>query len=241
MKRLVSLFVLLAAIGSTAFAQGIKSYPLANGHKVNVLNLLKEPYHAYFNQELLVSSLEKLSAEYGLSTDFDIGLNVSTSGIFLTVQGITIDPLAATKYSPISKDGRTYLPLKLQLEAFYCAAQWFVSFVQNPFAPADVRTFLNRLSMESTSFLVGVTQGLRTLNVRGTLSEKTGVHFEPKLEWWDFSVKGQFTMKTVMIPQTPETYAALSEWLLYLEPSEDPAKPGIKKDIALVRAFFGLE
>lgn len=241
MKRFVSLFIIFAVIGLGASAQGVKSYPMANGHTVNVLNLLKEPYHQYFDHDLLVSTLEKLSADYGLSTDFDIGLNLSTTGIFLTVQGITVDPLAASKYSPIVKDGKTYLPLRLQLEAFNCAAQWFVSFVQNPFAPAEVRTFLNNLSMESTSFLVGITQGLKTLSVRGRLSEREGVHFEPKIEWQDFSVKGVFTIKTIPIPQNAETFAALSEWLLYLEPSEDPAKPGFKKDIAMVRAFFGLE
>jgi len=241
MKRFVSIIVLLAVFSISTFAQGIKSYPMANGHKVNVLNLLKESYHQYFDHDLLVRTLEKLSEDYGLSTDFDIGLNVSATGIFLTVQGITIDPLAPSKYSPVLKDGKTYLPLRLQLEAFNCAAQWFVSFVQNPFAPAEVRTFLNRLSMESTSFLVGITQGLRTLNVRGRLSEREGVRFEPKIEWQDFSVKGVFTMKTIPIPQNAETYAALSEWLLYLEPSEDPGNPGFKQDIAMVRAFFGLE
>jgi len=241
MKRIIIVLALAATFASTAIAQRVTSYPIGNGHVLKFTNLLKDQYQPFFDYAALAKEFDRISSDYALSTDIDIGLNPTDKGIWLTVQGIQIDPKRPSKYRPIIEGEAAYLPLQLQADAATAAYLWFMSFLANPVVPQDIQLLLSRTAIKSTRFLVAVEEGLRTLSISGNLTGGRIV-FDPQYKWQDFSNTKALVMKTIQLPQWPEITAALrNDFRLYLASPVDPAKPGFEGETMGVYRFYGLK
>jgi hypothetical protein len=240
MKRIIIVLALAATFASTAVAQRVTSYPIGNEHVLKFTNLLKDQYQPFFDYAALAKEFERISNDYGLSTDIDIGLNPTDKGIWLTVQGLKIDPKQPSKYRPVIEGEAAYLPLQLQADAATAAYLWFMSFLANPVVPQEIQMLLSRTSVKSTRFLVAVEEGLRTLSVSGSLTGGRIV-FDPQYKWQDFYNAKALVMKTIQLPQRSDVSAALRNDLrLYLASPVDPAKPGFEGETMGVYRFFML-
>jgi len=240
MKRIALVIVLMAVFTSITVAQPVSRYPIGNGHVLKFTNYLNEQYQPFFDYAALAEAFAKISSDYNLSTDIDIGFNPSDKGIWLTVQGIKIDPKHSSKYRPVIEDEATYLPLKLQVDAAVAIHIWFMSFLANPAVPEDIQMLLAKVAIKSTRFLVAVENELRTLSVKGSITVGS-IAFDAQFRWMDFS-SGQFIMKDIKLPQTPEVLDALRKDLkLYLVTPVDPANPEAEGDTMGVYQFFGLK
>jgi hypothetical protein len=240
MKRISIVIILMAAISGSAFAQEVRSHPLGNGRVLKFTNLLKDEYQPFFDYTSLAKEFDRISNDYGLSTDLDIGFNPSDKGIWLTVQGVKIDPKQSSKYRPIIEGEDTYLPLQLQAEAATAVYIWFMSFLANPVVPQNTQMYLAQTATKSTRFLVAIENELRTFSVTGSITGGR-ITFDPQFRWMDFS-SGQFILRDIKLPQRPEILVALGKDLkLYLPPPDDNAKAGDDGETMGIYRWFGLK
>ncbi|HOY89756.1 MAG: hypothetical protein CVV47_16680 [Spirochaetae bacterium HGW-Spirochaetae-3] len=250
MKRTLVIIITILILGSTGFAQSRNaSYPLANGHKLIVTNLLKPELWGFFDNAGLADALSKISDEYELSTDIAVAFNPTATYLYLPVQGIEFDPAKATKIAPITDSGLLgeaqvyYLPTSLQKQVMLAVVEWVRSFINNTAVPEELRSLINKLVQTSPPrFICSITNKHRTIMLSGTIPALQYISFEPKIQWQDISNYQSPIFATIAIPAPYNDTAITSvQGRLYLENPDIPGNPTVKKDTIWIYKLFGLQ
>jgi|GEM_PF-6515305 len=240
MKRIVIVFVLVAAALGSAFGQKNIVYPIGNGHDLRILNLFPAEHHQYFDNARLAKDFLAISAFYGLDTDFEIGINPTATMMWVTIQGIEVDPTKVPKIVPVKDGDEYYLPLKLQADTCMALYGYIQRFIDQSEAPRDIRDKARLLSLQSFKFMTGITRAHITLEIRGGIAANR-MFFEPQIQVKDLTNWKAPVFLTIKMPTA--TYymnRLVPEGLMFLETTEDPKNPLITKDSYYVLSFFGL-
>lgn len=240
MKRIAIVILLVAAIANTAIAQQTASYPIGNGHSLKVLNLFSPEFHQYFDNARLAKDFLTISEFYGLATDFEIGINPTATMMWVTIQGIEIDPTKVPKLIPVKDGDEYYLPLKLQADTCMALYGYIQRFIDKSDAPRDIREKARLLSLQSFKFMTGITHDNVTLEIRGGIAANR-MFFEPQIQMKDLTNWKTPVFLTIKMPTAPYYMSRLvPEGLMFLEPPEDPKNPSVAKDSIYVYKFFGI-
>jgi len=241
MKRTLFALVCLLALTGTAFAQAKPTIvPIGNGHNLKIVNLFSAELHQYFDNTRLAKDFLAISDFYGLSTDFEIGVNPNVSMMWVTIQGIEIDPTKVPKLVPIKDGDEYYLPLKLQADTCMALYGYIQRFIDKSDAPRDIREKARFLSLQSFKFMTGITRDNVTLEIRGGIAADR-MFFEPQIQVKDLTNWKAPVFLTIKMPTAPYYMNRLvPEGLMYLETPEDQKNPLVTKDSFYVFNFFGL-
>jgi len=249
MKRTLLALITALTLVSVGFAQSRDaSYPLANGRKLIVTNLLKPELWGFFDNAGLAAALSKISEEYELSTDFNVAFNPTANYLYLPVQSIEFDPTKASKIAPQEGTGLlgegkvNYLPTDLQKSIIFAVGAWVQSFIGNAAAPEDLRGMLNRLTLSAPPrFICSITNKSRFIVLSGTFPALRTISFDPKIQWQDLSNPKAPFFATIAIPSPYNDYAFTTvQGRMYLENPDIPGNPSLKKDTIWIYKLFGL-
>ncbi len=246
MKRTLFVLISVFMLGSTGFAQSRDaSYPLANGHNLIVTNLLKPELWGFFDNAGLAEALSKISEEYELSTDFNVGFNPTATYLYLPVQGIEFDLAKASRIAPVTDTGLSgegqiyYLPTELQKQVLVAVVAWVRSLINNTAAPEELRSLISKLVLTSPPrFICSIANNSRFIMLSGTIPALQYISFEPKIQWQDLS---NYVFATIAIPAPYNDYAITTEQgRMYLENPDILGNPTVKKDTIWIYKLFGL-
>ena len=241
MKRILLALACLLAFTFMATAQPKPTIvPIGNGYNLKVVNLFSPELHQYFDNEKLAKDFFTISEFYGLSTDFEIGINPTATMMWVTIQGIEIDPTKVPKLVPIKDGDEYYLPLKLQADTCMALYGYIQRFIDQSEAPRDIRDKARLLSMQSFKFLSAITHDFMNISIRGGIIANR-MNFEPQIQWQDLLNVKSPVFLTIKMPTAPYYMNRLvPAGLMFLETPEDPKNPAVKKDSYWVFKFFGL-
>ncbi len=241
MKRTFLAFVCLLAIAGMATAQPKPTIvPIGNGPNLKILNLFSADLHQYFDNARLAKDFLTISEFYGLSTDFDIGVNPTAAMMWVTIQGIEVDPAKVPKLVPVKDGDEYYLPLKLQADTCMALYGYIQRFIDQSEAPKDIRDKVRLLSLQSYKFMTGIARGSVMLEIRGGIAANR-MFFEPQIQVKDLTNWKAPVFLTIKMPTAPYYMNRLvPEGLMFLETPEDLKNPLVTKDSYYVFKFFGL-
>lgn len=243
MKRPLLALISVVLLVSVGFAQSRDaSYPLANGRKLIVTNLLKPELWGYFDNAGLAAALSKISDEYELSTDIYVAFNPTATYLYLPVQGIEFDLAKASKIAAYASGEAANLPNALQKEVMFAVGTWVRSFIGNTAAPEDFRSMINQLVLSATPrFICSITNKQRFIVLSGTLQALQIISFDPKIQWQDLSNPKAPFFATIKVPSPYNDYAFTTvQGRMYLENPDIPGNPSLKKDTIWIYKLFGL-
>lgn len=249
MKRTMLALISLVLLVSVGFTQSRDAnYPLANGRKLIVTNLLKPELWGFFDNAGLAAALSKISEEYELTTDFNVAFNPTASYLYLPVQSIEFDLAKASKISPVTRtgifgEGEIYsLPTDLQKQIMVAVIAWVRSFIGNPAAPEDLRGMLNRLTLSAPPrFICSISNAHRYIVLSGIMPALQYVSFDPKIVWREIGKTGELFQATITIPAPYNDFTFTSvQNRMYLENPDIPGNPSLKKDTIWIYKLFGL-
>lgn len=241
MKRtLLALAFILSIAGMTAAQAKPTIVPIGNGYNLRISNLFSADLHQYFDNTRLAKDFLTISEFYGLSTDFDIGINPNVSMMWVTIQSIEIDPAKVPKLVPV-KDGEDYyLPLKLQADTCMALYGYIQRFIDKSDAPQEIREKTRLLALQSFKFMTSIKRGPVSIQVRGGIADFQ-IYFEPQVVVQDLTNWKSPVLLTIKMPRSPYYLNRLvPEGLMYLETPEDPKNPLATKDSIYIFSFFGL-
>jgi hypothetical protein len=240
MKRIIIVLALAATFASTAVAQRVTSYAIGNEHNLKIVNLFPGEYHQYFDNAKLAKDFLAISEFYGLSTDFEIGINPTATMMWVTIQGIEFDPAKVPKLALVKDGDEYYLPLKLQADTCIALYSYIQRYIDYSDAPRDIREKARRLSLQSFKFMTGITHDNVTLEIRGGIAANR-MFFEPQIQLKDLTNWKAPIFLTIKMP-TAHYYMnrLVPEGLMFLETPEDSKNPLITKDSYYIFKFFGI-
>ncbi len=242
MKRIVFAISLALALAGPAFTQANPVIvPLVNGHTLKITNLMKPEYWTLFDNAGLAKALDQISSDYGLSTDFNVGLNPSPGNLYLSVQSIEFDPANSPKIAAYAEGKAAYLPLGLQKAVMLAVADWALFIIRNDAAPADIRGVFNQFILTTPPrFICSITSKRRSIVVSGKLEALRMISFDPKIQYRDMNIANLYSAN-IVIPAPYNDYAFTTvQGIMYLENPDDPSNPSIKKDTIWIYKLFGL-
>ena len=249
MKRTLFVLISIFIFACAGFAQSRDaSYPLANGRKLIVTNLLKPEFWGFFDNAGLADALSKISEEYELNTDISVAFNPTATYLYLPVQSIEFDLAKASKIAPVTGTGLLgegqiyYLPTDLQKQVMFAVVAWVRSFIINAEAPEELRNMINRLVLTSPSrFICSISNKNRFIVLSGTIPALQFISFDPKILWREIRKTGELFQATITIPAPYKDIAFTSvQARMYLENPDIPGNPSLKKDTVWLYKLFGL-
>ena len=248
MKRLLVLFLSLLALSSGLIALPLYpqlpavNLPLINGHKLELNFYAPKEALPFFDASILQKGFAKLSANYKLTNDFTVSFvpgDTGTLGFIVTFDGLD-SGLSNTLYPRTNAIGLHGLPLVAPRDALEIVNAWYKSYLANP-SQDKSDSFVS--SIRKTTFIVDyyatspITGGGLQLAMHGSFQGNTPV-FDPKMEIMQLDLS--LTTYHIALASSDNLQALQSDYFYVLDPIDDSANPGLKRESVFVYVLFGL-